>query len=335
MKRIFTLLVAMASAATVAKAQDPEFSQFYANPMYLNPAMAGTAEGPRFALNYRNQWPSLNGSFVTYSASYDEHFDALQGGVGAQVYHDRAGDGRLSTTYVSAMYSYHLDLSPRNANRDFFVMKFGLQASAFQQSIDFSKLIFGDQIDPRLGVVRNTNENLPGTGVFPSRITPDFSAGVMAFTKKFYGGLAVHHIVQPTQSFFGNPTSVLNRKLTGHFGMMIPVGRYSRTPENFISPNVLIQRQGKFTQFNLGAYFIKKQYLGGIWYRQTDPNSDAIIMMLGVKAGAFRLGYSYDLTVSGARAAAVGSHEVSLIIELQKYDKNKKKQWRKLECPAL
>lgn len=54
-------------------AQDPEFTQFYANPLYLNPAFAGSQRCPRVALNYRNQWPALSGTFVTSSASYDQH----------------------------------------------------------------------------------------------------------------------------------------------------------------------------------------------------------------------------------------------------------------------
>ncbi|MGM0478992.1 MAG: type IX secretion system membrane protein PorP/SprF, partial [Bacteroidota bacterium] len=35
------------------RAQDPQFSQFYANPIYLNPAFAGSHGCPRFAANYR------------------------------------------------------------------------------------------------------------------------------------------------------------------------------------------------------------------------------------------------------------------------------------------
>jgi len=335
MKRLLTLLLLLTVTGNELYAQDPEFSQFYANPLYLNPAMAGTAAGPRFAINYRNQWPSLANSFVTYSASYDEHFDAIGGGVGAQVWRDQAGDGKLSTTYMSAFYSYHLDVSPRNANRDFFVLKFGLQASAFQRSIDFSKLTFGDQINPRLGFVNPTNEKLPSNGTFNTNLTPDVSTGIMGFTKKYYGGIAIHHLIEPTQSFFGNPNSNLPRKLTGHFGMLIPIGRNKRMTENFISPNILIQSQGKFTQFNLGGYFIKNSYMGGLWFRQTASNSDALIMMIGVKKGPLRIGYSYDLTVSGVRSAARGSHEVSLIIEAQKYNKKNKRKWKDLKCPSM
>ena len=90
----------------VAQAQDPQFTQFYANPLYLNPAFAGTARCPRVVLNYRNQWPALTGTFVTTSASYDQHVDAILGGIGVLVTNDQAGKGTLNTTTVSGIYSY-------------------------------------------------------------------------------------------------------------------------------------------------------------------------------------------------------------------------------------
>ena len=36
----------------IAFAQDPAFSQFYANPLYLNPAFAGTNDCPRANLSF-------------------------------------------------------------------------------------------------------------------------------------------------------------------------------------------------------------------------------------------------------------------------------------------
>ena len=78
-----------------ANAQDPEFTQFYAAPVYTNPAMAGTGTcngGGRVALNYRNQWPSLPGTFITTSASYDQHFDNI-GGVYRRMGKARGGHG--------------------------------------------------------------------------------------------------------------------------------------------------------------------------------------------------------------------------------------------------
>ena len=61
---ILTVLFSLSFSENVF-AQDPEFTQFYANPLYLNPAFAGTARSPRINLNYRNQWPGLSGTYVT------------------------------------------------------------------------------------------------------------------------------------------------------------------------------------------------------------------------------------------------------------------------------
>src|SRR5210317_1639480 len=97
-----------------AAAQVPEFSQFYATPIYTNPAMAGTGQcqrgggGGRAVLNYRNQWPSLPGTFVTTAASYDQHFEEINGGIGLMAVRDVAGEGLLTTTQFSAIYSYQL-----------------------------------------------------------------------------------------------------------------------------------------------------------------------------------------------------------------------------------
>ena len=82
--RSFSLLIFAALFCLSAEsfAQDPAFSQFYANPLYLNPALAGSANCPRVILNYRNQWPGIAATYVTYSASYDQYVDAIQGGIG-------------------------------------------------------------------------------------------------------------------------------------------------------------------------------------------------------------------------------------------------------------
>jgi type IX secretion system PorP/SprF family membrane protein len=282
MKRLFTLLLLAMAIAPALRAQDPEFTQFYANPLYLNPAFAGTSQGPRIALNVRDQWPSVSGAFVTYSASYDQHFDAIGGGVGAQVWRDRAGDGKLTTTYISGLYSY--DIHIKDESRDYFIIKAGIQASVFQRSIDFSKLRFPDEFDAKRGYLGHiTQEQLPSTGLYSTGFIPDFSTGILAFTKKYYAGVAINHLIQPSQSFLNNPESILPMKLTLHAGMLLPVDNWKREPETFISPNLLVQRQAKFTQLDIGAYMIKKFFVAGAWYRHTDPNADALMLLVGVR----------------------------------------------------
>ena len=184
-------------------AQDPQFTQFYANPLYLNPAFAGTARCPRICMNYRNQWPNLSGTYVTYSASYDQHIDAISGGLGLIVTQDDQAHGTLKSTNASIVYSYLLPVTRE------FSIKAGLQAGAFQKSLDRTKLNFGDMIDARRGFVWNTNEVIPAQ----NKTNLDFSAGLLGYSKRYFVGFAAHHITQPDEGLQG--PSKLPLKITG------------------------------------------------------------------------------------------------------------------------
>ena len=140
--------------------------------------------------------------------------------------YDRAGDGELSTTMGSLMYSYMLRV---NKN---FAIKAGIEASLISKSIDFSKLLFGYMINPKLGFIYQTQEVLPSQWKYKIDPVPDFSAGLMGFSKKFYGGVAVNHISEPMISFYQDNKSILPMKITAHAGLLIPLDN-SRAPRNF------------------------------------------------------------------------------------------------------
>ncbi|MBN4049698.1 PorP/SprF family type IX secretion system membrane protein [Bacteroidales bacterium AH-315-N07] len=209
MRRLNNLLFCLVFGTTVI-AQDPEFTQFYASPLYLNPALAGATVCPRVVLNYRNQWPNLSGQFVTYSASYDQFARSLKGGIGFLLLTDRAGEGTITNTQLSAVYAYQLDITRK------FSIKGGVQATFVQKRVDWTKLKFGDQIDPRYGWVYETKEIPQAEMVF----YPDFSAGFLAYSPNFYGGVAVNHLHEPNETFYSKSTnkSHLPRKYTVHAG---------------------------------------------------------------------------------------------------------------------
>ena len=324
--KAFYLILASLFVYADARAQDPEFTQFYAIPLYTNPAFAGTGScdgGGRAVINYRNQWPSLPGTFVTMAASYDQHFDKIGGGIGLMIVDDRAGEGLLSSTSVSAVYSYQWRVTKN------FAMRFGIQGSYGQRSIDWNRLRFEDQIDPTQGFIRNTNEPW-GTNQVSFA---NFGAGMLAYTNAFYAGFAAHNIIEPNQSFYGSKDAIIPMRFTGHGGVVIPLdGR--RIPESTFSPNVLFMMQNKFTQMNVGFYINKGPLVTGLWFRQTFGeygNSDALMALVGFRKDKFKFGYSYDLTVSGAKSAAPGSHEVSAGIEW--CARTRPMKYRKLSCP--
>ena len=140
-------------------------------------------------------------------------------------------------------------------------------------------------------------------------------------------------LIEPNQSFFGNPDAIVPRRYTAHSGLVIPLdGR--KNPESTISPNVLFMLQNKFTQMNIGFYYNKGPLVTGLWFRQTFGeygNSDALMALVGFRKDRFKFGYSFDLTVSDARSAAPSSHEISTGIEWCAKKPNRK--YRKLTCP--
>jgi type IX secretion system PorP/SprF family membrane protein len=297
------------------RAQDPIFSQFYANPLYLNPAFAGTVRCPRVNLNFRDQWPGVQGTFVTYSASFDRDVDAIHGGLGLIATNDNAGNKVLRTTNFSGIYSYRLDFTRT------FSMKFGFQATYFQKVIDWSKLTFGDMIDPRRGFVYSTNE----VQKLERKSNVDFSAGVLGYSQKYFFGAALHHITQPDEGLQG--TSKLPMKFTAHAGAVIPLG--DKGNETFISPNLLYQQQQDFRQLNMGLYITKWPFVGGLWYR----TGDAFIALIGIQQHSFKIGYSYDVTISKLGNATYGSHEISICQVFQ--CKPVRKKFRVVSCPSF
>ncbi|UKN01526.1 type IX secretion system membrane protein PorP/SprF [Paracrocinitomix mangrovi] len=324
MKRIFTILLAISSIQGLA--QDPEFTQFYANPIYLNPAMAGTHGCPRIAMNHRNQWPSLSGAFITNTISYDQYSNILHGGIAVQVTNDMAGKNTLNWSTINLAYSYHLAVT-----REFSFL-FGAQATWNQKFLDWSKLSFGDQIDPRRGFIYQTGD-LPRGNILDNgwgtRGYFDVSAGIVGFSKHFYFGFAAKHLNKPDESLIIG-TSRLPMRFTGHMGANIVFGKQSQyRNQTSLSPNIIYTYQDGFMQLNIGTYIKYGVFTAGAWWRARD----AFILTIGIDAGSFRFGYSYDVTISKLTNASGGSHELSLAFLFNCRDKPKK--FRTISCPSF
>ena len=303
-----------------AMAQDPTFTQFYANPIYLNPAFAGSHGCPRFSLNYRNEWPNLSGNYTTYSASYDQHLKSISGGLGVLLTHDEQGQGTIKTTMLGLIYSYHLKVTRK------FSLRFGAQAAYYQKSLDWSKLTFGDMIDPRKGFIYDTGDQPRGGNANYF----DASAGFVGYTQNFFFGLTAHHLNQPDESMIkGNSFTPI--RYTAHMGAEIKLGSKSRYNNvTSILPNIIYQYQNGFQEINIGTYIKYSNFTFGAWFR----NKDAFILSLGINTGNFKIGYSYDVTVSRLNnGVSGGSHEISLGLNLN--CKSKPVTFKTISCPSF
>lgn len=295
-------------------AQDPVFSQFYTAPLHLNPALTGISPDAKVALNYRNQWPSINQAYVTYAASYDQFFPKFNSGFGLSILADDSGRGLYKTTVVQANYSYNVRFN------DDFQMRLGLSAGWIGSRINWSRLIFSDQLDPEFGAVSPgglpypTNEVPPESGNSTSVF--DASAGMLFFNKTFYGGLTLKHLNSPQFSFLE-----VNNQLTGglplsvsvHTGAEIDLVNLGGKSDVFVSPGLQYIRQGSLSQLNIGTIFRYYLYGTGVWYRHSSTNPDAVIFTVEGRKDQYRLAYSYDVTLSKLSSSG-GAHEISFII---------------------
>lgn len=330
LKKVFILLtVLILGGCGIAKAQDAHFSQFYANPLFLNPAFAGSERCPRICLNYRNQWPAYGSTFQTYNISYDQRWNLIRSGVGLMVTEDEqgCGDGKIGVTNLSAMYSYTLQVS-RN-----FYLAAGFQFSFAMKRIKWD-FVFPNMIHPLYGPIYASLEN-PDL-INTRRNYVDFSVGLIGFTERTFFGFACHHITEPSESFVRGSDAVLPRKYTAHFGTEIPINSSKfRRGELLLAPQVLFQQQGAFfQQFNWGMYVSRRGIVAGFWFRQTfEFQYDAFVMLLGYKWNQLRFAYSYDLTISKLRNSTYGAHEVSVAYTFGCHEKDKKVTT--INCPSF
>ncbi|MEI7896324.1 MAG: type IX secretion system membrane protein PorP/SprF [bacterium] len=323
-----TILFALLFLMGELFAQDPEFSQFYANPLYLNPALAGVTVCPKVNANYRNQWPGIGKAFITYNISYDQYVDFLHGGLGVMITADRAGSGSLNTTVISLMYAYKFNIS------EHLQASGSLKVGYYQRRLVWDNLKFEDMIDPIGGFILPTSEKQPdnlSVGV------PDFTAGVfLSYDELVYGGISVDHLTQPKIGFYADNATQLYMKYTVHVGSVINLHKNGSSGEDrefSISPNILYQQQFKFHQLNVGVYLTVDPFVGGVWFRHNFENADAIIPMVGLHYKSLRVGYSYDFTISKLGSASGGAHEVSASWQFPCVEK--RRHIRAIKCPRF
>ena len=341
---ITILVITLILNALPVKSQDPQFSQFYAIPLYLAPSFAGASEGSRIVLNYRNQWSSIPGAFNSYSASYDQYFPQYNSGAGLVLFRDAAGSGNLASTEARIVYSYNIQITR------FWHVRPGIHFLYSYRSINFSKLtmVDGDQIVP---ATQSNSFELKDTkerhGYY------DAAASVLAYNRRHWIGATCSHLVKPNQSLTGIESKV-RFHWTGFGGTKIGInGRLGKYNEESISLAFLYKMQAKYDQLDIGAYWFKNSsfvisryntaLIIGAWYRgipfmkkEGFSNYDAAIVMVGLKLeDDWKFGYSYDFTVSKLFGSTNGSHEFSVIYEFGKDRKRRRRRKSVVPCPKF
>lgn len=335
MRKILTIWLVVSWIS--AFAQDPEFSQYYAAPLYLNPAFTGTSSDHRLIANHRNQWPNVTGGFVTYAFSYDYNLSDVNSGLGFMVVTDRAGSANLRSTQVNFQYSYKVNFN------DKWMFSSGLNFGMGFRNIDFNKLVFGDQL--AFDSDANVPSDDPVMGSLESSRYFDFGGGFLAYNRTFWIGVAAQHLNRPNRSMLDEHAEI-PVKMTFHGGVRIPLynGPFKRDRVAAVAPSFIYKQQGSFDQLDVGAYFLYEPVVVGLWYRgipikqnvRDNISQDAIVVIIGFQMKTVELSYSYDLTVSDLGPVAGGAHEVALKYKINMLGGQKtRKKERYIPCPTF
>jgi type IX secretion system PorP/SprF family membrane protein len=331
------ILVLGLTLGMVSYAQDPNFSQFFASPLTLNPALTGKFNGAfRVAGNYRNQWPSINNAFTTATLSFDMNllrnripeFD--QFGFGLMAFSDKSGNGVLQNNFLAASASYHKALDENGDH----TIGLGFQGTYVSKYLDRRGLNFEDMLRSN-GFTGLSEETFSGMEINVSYF--DMNVGLL-YTgtsdgmNNFYFGASMYHVNRPKESFKSGQY-LLEQRVTLQAGGMLPLAN-----SNALHFSAIHSRQANAINTVIGgAYMLSVNqdidnptnlFLGS-WYRV----GDAVIPYVGLEFGSFQLGATYDVNISSLKPASnmMGGAEISLIYTRKHSDPNAKK----LNCPRF
>lgn len=331
-KYFLVLCLAVLFCVGQLRSQDPQFSQFFATRIYLNPAFTGNTHAGRISMQFRKQWPMLDG-YTTYGMYYDHNLWKINSGIGMSFIQDHQSEGALVYKKASGMYAYGFSLS-----RKLFA-RAGLSASYNAFDIDLSRFTFTDQL--------LSGSNVTVDDYRFARIQYiDFCSGVLLYTPSYWVGASLNNL----NSGALNPNNQSNPfplRWSLHSGVLVPVNKNAKGDfHQSVTIAAHYKAQLKYDQLDMGAYYGFSTLLLGVWYRgiplfknneSTQPNRDAFIIVLGMKHEGLRVSYSYDITVSALSRYSGGAHEATFQMELWRNRKHARKKNSRIhvQCPEF
>jgi type IX secretion system PorP/SprF family membrane protein len=349
MKKLLLILI-FGITLMDASAQDPQYSQFYAAPLYHNPAFTGSAQKGRIMANFRSQWA---GTFITSTFAADNFIRKYNSGVGFIATIDRQGSAGLYTLYSSLNYAYEVSLSSE------WVARGGLAFGLINRGFDRSKIILSDRLNLD-GTLAPPSDAVAGLQTSPV-LKFDISSGFVIYNKHFWIGAAAMHMTRPNLNLnnqielSANDRTLDDARLPIFINLMtgfkIPLERRlygsdygNKYTEKTITPTIIYKQQGMLlNQLDFGAYVTIKPLVFGLYYRDipffSDAlrggyNRDALIFLLGYKQDYISAGYSFDLNVSQLAGSAGNTHELSFSYEFDN-PKRKKRRGSPIPCPKF
>ncbi len=301
----------MAAMPLGAAGQDISFSQTFESPLFLSPSFTGLTNGSRVGGVYRNQWPGIGKAFQVYSIYADHFFERFNSGLGLLWTCDNQGQGLIVDNQVSLLYSYEVALMENLYFRPGIAFEFG------QRKIDQSKMITYTDITSD-GLATPGGSSIEFERTRNGRL--DAASSLMLYNDEFMFGVSVDHLLRPDNSFTDTKNKVL-MKTTVHASYVFtyePSYRGSEPKTITLAANY--KNQYSYNQLELGVYWYYFPIEVGASYRGLFfnvsgelQNRDAIVPNIGVNIYNWRIGYSYDITISELSSFGNGAHEFSLV----------------------
>jgi type IX secretion system PorP/SprF family membrane protein len=309
--RTLILLVIVSVAGYMdSLAQSPQFSQFYANPIYSNPAFAGDAGASRFIVNYRNQWASIGTPFQTAAFSFDTYADDVGIGVGVQALHDQRGPALVSDQ-LSAQISKMIFLDAQKELR----LIGGFQAAWASNRWNGDNLTYVSQF---LG----SQDPLAAVPLSSSRFTVSGGA-ILEYVPRNEDEVAYWFSTAWHNVGVNDPVSIEHQRLNFQLGSKIPVnipsffGNYLGSEmdrQSTLNLGLQIRKQGMDRQMEAGFNMHISPLVLGAWYRGMifgKSRRDALVGTAGWAYGNMFFQASYDLPVSSL-GVDTGAFEISI-----------------------
>jgi type IX secretion system PorP/SprF family membrane protein len=290
---------------------DPHFSQYYAYPLWLNPALTGVIDGDmRLTGNFKEQWPTINKAYKTGALSADFR-SSEKVGIGFNIINQAAGTAGYNYFAAYGSFGYGISISPNGYQK----LHFGLQAGVINRSFDPNKLQFDNQYGP----INGFDPNVPNFENFTTTSATVFDANVGVFyddedplnTANVFGGVSIAHLNRVKDPFTAEGVnSKLPVRYTIHGGVRVKASEFFD-----ITPHAIYIKQQKTQIRALGIYSeLKVQddqglILGGM-YRL----NDAFVADAGYHFKNMVIGVSYDFNSSALSSATSGQGGIELSV---------------------
>jgi type IX secretion system PorP/SprF family membrane protein len=307
------------------QSQDYHFSGFMQNMAYVNPGYTALPYSAEIGLTYRNQWPGIPATFITYGAYFIVPVQSLKSGFGLCATNDMQGSGVINQTSAGLLYGYRIELD-RN-----WQVGAGLYAAWVMKKFNANELVFRSDLlnDLGYGYGTVTYDNY-------NRSYPDFSVGFIARKNdRLSMGISASHVTQPVNTVSTLVESRLPLKYTAFISGSIGDPRNSAM---LIEPAVFYSIQGPNQEIIWGtAVNMSSRFMLGGWLRQNPKFSfDSFIASAGISWEKYNISYSYDVNLKKINflSTKMAAHEVTFLYRFEYNDQHKVKRFRKSECPA-